>query len=152
MCNLQSWDRSYYQQYPNKITLSGEIDPGIAVDNSYECISYFFNVIHAPNYVKSYPLPDIFNTNFSDHLQNIQLYCKVLSVDFREEKLRIYEPLFINRMIVERVNSFRFLEVHIPEDLYWAQHSTSGHVFKITLIDRSSSEACNVKYMLRHSP
>ncbi len=47
---------------------------------------------------------------------------KVLVVDFRRQS-REYTPITIDKTPVERVNSFKFLGVHITEDLTWSAHT-----------------------------
>lgn len=47
---------------------------------------------------------------------------KVLIVDFRSGRSRIYEPIFINGSVVERISNFKFLGMHISEDLFWDPH------------------------------
>jgi len=48
--------------------------------------------------------------------------CKTKEViDFRRKKTDIL-PLYINRDSVERVVDFRFLEVHLEEDLTWVMN------------------------------
>ncbi|KAI3353619.1 hypothetical protein L3Q82_004816 [Scortum barcoo] len=48
---------------------------------------------------------------------------KELIVDFRRRQREEHAPLSINGTTVERVNSFRFLGVHIREDLTWTHHT-----------------------------
>ncbi|KAI3374968.1 hypothetical protein L3Q82_021496, partial [Scortum barcoo] len=48
---------------------------------------------------------------------------KELIVDFRRRQREEHAPLSINRTTVEKVNSFRFLWVHISEDLTWTHHT-----------------------------
>ncbi|KAI3355190.1 hypothetical protein L3Q82_018046, partial [Scortum barcoo] len=48
---------------------------------------------------------------------------KELIVDFRRRQREEHAPLSINGTMVERVNSFRFLWVHISEDLTWTHHT-----------------------------
>ncbi|KAI3359443.1 hypothetical protein L3Q82_002939 [Scortum barcoo] len=48
---------------------------------------------------------------------------KELIVDFRRRQREEHAPLSINGTTVERVNSFRFLGVHISEDLTWTHHT-----------------------------
>ncbi len=47
---------------------------------------------------------------------------KELVVDFRRQS-REHTPITINKTPVERVNSFKFLGVHITEDLTWSAHT-----------------------------
>ncbi len=47
---------------------------------------------------------------------------KELVVDFRRPS-REHTPIIINKTPVERVNSFKFLGVHITEDLTWSAHT-----------------------------
>ncbi|KAI3365877.1 hypothetical protein L3Q82_000862 [Scortum barcoo] len=48
---------------------------------------------------------------------------KELIVDFRRRQREEHTPISINGTTVERVNSFRFLGVHISEDLTWTHHT-----------------------------
>ncbi|KAI3367104.1 hypothetical protein L3Q82_008169 [Scortum barcoo] len=48
---------------------------------------------------------------------------KELIVDFRRRQREEHAPLSINGTMVERVSSFRFLGVHISEDLTWTHHT-----------------------------
>ncbi len=47
---------------------------------------------------------------------------KELFVDFRKSQQRPYTPLMISGTPVERVSSFKYLGVNIPEDLTWTTH------------------------------
>ncbi len=47
---------------------------------------------------------------------------KELVVDYRRQS-REHTPITINKTPVERVNSFKFLGVHITEDLTWSAHT-----------------------------
>ncbi len=47
---------------------------------------------------------------------------KELVVDFRRQS-REHTPITIDKTPVERVNSFKFLGVHITEDLTWSTHT-----------------------------
>ncbi len=47
---------------------------------------------------------------------------KELVVDFRRQS-REHTPITIDKTPVERVNSFKFLDVHITEDLTWSAHT-----------------------------
>ncbi len=47
---------------------------------------------------------------------------KELVVDFRRQS-REHTPITIDKTPVERVNSFKFLGVHITEDLTWSAHT-----------------------------
>ena len=51
---------------------------------------------------------------------------KEIIVDFRRAHTR-HPPLFINGTAVERVNSTKFLGMHITEDLTWSTNTTSLH-------------------------
>ncbi|KAI4876984.1 hypothetical protein NFI96_002431 [Prochilodus magdalenae] len=48
---------------------------------------------------------------------------KELIVDFRKQE-RVHTPITINGAAVERVSSFKFLCVHITEELTWTEHTT----------------------------
>ncbi|KAI3361599.1 hypothetical protein L3Q82_013739, partial [Scortum barcoo] len=59
-----------------------------------------------------------------DNLLHIKVSkTKELMVDFRRRQREEHAPLSINGTTVERVNSFRFLGVHISEDLTWTHHT-----------------------------
>ncbi len=47
---------------------------------------------------------------------------KELVVDFRRQS-RVYTPITITRTPVEQVNSFKFLCIHVTEDLTWSAHT-----------------------------
>jgi len=47
---------------------------------------------------------------------------KELVVDFRRQS-RVHTPITIDKTPVERVNSFKFLGVHITEDFTWSAHT-----------------------------
>ncbi len=57
-----------------------------------------------------------------DHLSLNIDKTKELVVDFRRES-REHTPITIDKTPVERVNSFKFLGVHITEDLTWSAHT-----------------------------
>ena len=44
-------------------------------------------------------------------------------VDYRRRQEEEHAPLHINRFEVERVSCFRFLGVHISDDLSWSAHT-----------------------------
>ena len=48
-----------------------------------------------------------------------------LKVDFGKKQRRNYAPLDINRSLVERVDSFKYLGANITEGLTWARHTDS---------------------------
>ncbi|KAI5607883.1 gastrula zinc finger protein XlCGF28.1-like [Silurus asotus] len=50
---------------------------------------------------------------------------KELIVDFRKSNSRRHLPVNINETEVERVSSFKFLGVHISEDLSWQQNTSA---------------------------
>ncbi|KAI4880167.1 hypothetical protein NFI96_001818 [Prochilodus magdalenae] len=51
---------------------------------------------------------------------------KELIVDFRKQE-RVHTPITINGAAVERVSSFKFLGVHITEELTWTEHITQRY-------------------------
>lgn len=74
-------------------------------------------------------------TAYLDEVEMLSLWCKdnnldlnvsktkEMMVDFRRAKQRIhYTPLRINGNPVEKVSSYRYLGVHISEDLTWSTH------------------------------
>ncbi len=56
-----------------------------------------------------------------NHL-SLNIKTKELVVDFRRQS-REHTPITIDKTPVERVNSFKFLGVHITEDLTWSAHT-----------------------------
>ena len=50
---------------------------------------------------------------------------KELVVDFRRSRRGHHAPIFIDGVEVERVPSFKFLGVHISEDLAWTKNTSS---------------------------
>ncbi|KAK1785144.1 hypothetical protein P4O66_018556 [Electrophorus voltai] len=50
---------------------------------------------------------------------------KELIVDCSRKQERHYQPVRISGTTVERVNSFRYLGVHISQDLSWSRHTNS---------------------------
>ncbi|KAK1805253.1 hypothetical protein P4O66_019595, partial [Electrophorus voltai] len=50
---------------------------------------------------------------------------KDLIVDCRKKQERHYQPVRISGTTVERVDSFRYLGVHISQDLCWSRHTNS---------------------------
>ncbi|KAK1790113.1 hypothetical protein P4O66_002231 [Electrophorus voltai] len=50
---------------------------------------------------------------------------KQLIVDCSKKQERHYQPVRINGTTVERVDSFRYLGVHISQDLSWSRHTNS---------------------------
>ena len=49
---------------------------------------------------------------------------KEMIVDFRKQQ-RVHPPIYINGTTVEKVESFRFLGVHITDKLKWTTHTDS---------------------------
>jgi hypothetical protein len=52
---------------------------------------------------------------------------KEMIVDFRKQQ-REHPPIHINGTVVEKVESFRFLGVHIADKLKWSTHTNSVHL------------------------
>ncbi|KAK1804731.1 hypothetical protein P4O66_003584 [Electrophorus voltai] len=50
---------------------------------------------------------------------------KELIVDCSKKQVRHYQPVRISGTTVERVDSFRYLGVHISQDLSWSRHTNS---------------------------
>ncbi|KAK1796912.1 hypothetical protein P4O66_000991 [Electrophorus voltai] len=50
---------------------------------------------------------------------------KDLIVDYSKKQERHYQPVRISGTMVERVDSFRYLGVHISQDLSWSRHTKS---------------------------
>ncbi|KAK1788967.1 hypothetical protein P4O66_015873 [Electrophorus voltai] len=50
---------------------------------------------------------------------------KELIVDCSKKQERHYQPVRISETTVERVDSFRYLGVHISQDLSWSRHTSS---------------------------
>ena len=50
---------------------------------------------------------------------------KKMIVDFRKQQ-REHPPIHIDGTAVEKVESFKFLGVHISDKLKWSTHTTSG--------------------------
>ena len=55
---------------------------------------------------------------------NLLSKTKEIIVDFRKEKRSMHNPLHINGTEVERVSSFKFLGIHISENLSWTTHTS----------------------------
>lgn len=76
-------------------------------------------------------------TAHRDEVQHLALWCKnnnlalntqktkEIIVDFRRAKSRAHIPLHISGAEVERVSSFKFLGVHITENISWSLNSSS---------------------------
>ena len=47
---------------------------------------------------------------------------KMLIVDYRKQRAE-HAPIHIDGSVVERVESFKFLGVHITKDLSWSKHT-----------------------------
>ena len=62
---------------------------------------------------------------------------KEMIVDFRKQQ-REHPPIHINRTVVEKVESFKFLGVHITDKLKWSTH-TDSVVKKVQQRDRKST-------------
>ena len=73
-------------------------------------------------------------TAYREEVENLTSWCqdnnlhlnisktKELIVDYRKQQREGHAPIAINGTTVERVSSFRFLGVHITEDLTWTHH------------------------------
>ncbi|KAK1784141.1 hypothetical protein P4O66_021149 [Electrophorus voltai] len=63
------------------------------------------------------------------HLENVSFLnvskTKELIVDCSKKQERHYQPVTISGTTVERVDSFRYLGVHISQDLSWSRHTSS---------------------------
>lgn len=78
---------------------------------------------------------------YRDEVQHLAVWCatnnlelntqktKEIIVDFRRSRSHAHTPIYINGAVVERVSSFKFLGVHISDDLTWS-HNTSTLVKK----------------------
>ncbi|KAI5610553.1 gastrula zinc finger protein XlCGF28.1-like [Silurus asotus] len=65
---------------------------------------------------------------YREEIRNLSLNTtktKELIVDFRKSNSGRHLPVNINGTEVERVSSFKFLEVHISEDLSWQQNTSA---------------------------
>src|SRR4029434_3262600 len=74
---------------------------------------------------------------YREEIQHLAVWCannnlalntkkiKELIVDFRRSKGCTYTPIRINGSEVERVASFKFLGVHISEDLSWTLNTST---------------------------
>ncbi|XP_072105251.1 uncharacterized protein [Mobula birostris] len=75
-------------------------------------------------------------TAYRDDVQHLAAQCadnnlalntqkiKEIIVDFRHARSHTHVPIYINGTVVERVSSFKFLGVHISEDLTWSLNSS----------------------------
>jgi hypothetical protein len=61
---------------------------------------------------------------------------KELIVDFRKQQ-REHPPIHIDRTVVEKVESFKFLGVHITDKLKWSTHTNTQ-----TFTDAQSRASC----------
>ena len=73
-------------------------------------------------------------TAYREEVENLTSWCqdnnlhlnvsktKELIVDYRKQQREGHAPIAINGTTVERVSSYRFLVVHITEDLTWTHH------------------------------
>ena len=60
------------------------------------------------------------NNNFSLNVNKT----KELIVDYRKQRVE-HVPIHIDGSVVERVKSFKFLDVHITKTLSWSTHSNT---------------------------
>lgn len=79
-------------------------------------------------------ISDNIETAYLEEIRNLETWCqennlllnisktKELIVDFTTKQARNYKPLIISGTPVERVDSFRYLGVHITQDLSWSCH------------------------------
>ena len=84
-------------------------------------------------------ITDASETAYRDEVNTLALWCrennlalnagktKELIVDFRRPR-REHTPIYIDGVAVERVSQFKFLGMHIDDDLKWTTHTT--HVVK----------------------
>jgi hypothetical protein len=49
---------------------------------------------------------------------------KELIVDYREQRAE-HAPIYIDGAVVEQVESFKFLGIHITKDLSWSKHTST---------------------------
>ncbi|KAK3538532.1 hypothetical protein QTP86_006696 [Hemibagrus guttatus] len=74
---------------------------------------------------------------YREEIQSLSAWCsmnnltlnatktKELIVDFQKSNSSRHSPIYINGSEVERVSSFKFLGVHISEDLSWHQNTST---------------------------
>ncbi|KAK3546959.1 hypothetical protein QTP86_005536 [Hemibagrus guttatus] len=74
---------------------------------------------------------------YREEIQSLSAWCsmnnltldatktKELIVDFQKSSSNRHSPIYINGSEVERVSSFKFLGVHISEDLSWHQNTST---------------------------
>ncbi|KAK3524892.1 hypothetical protein QTP86_011310 [Hemibagrus guttatus] len=74
---------------------------------------------------------------YTEEIQSLSVWCsmniltlnatktKELIVDFHKSSSSRHSPIYINGSEVERVSSFKFLGVHISEDLSWHQNTST---------------------------
>ncbi|KAK1784028.1 hypothetical protein P4O66_004470 [Electrophorus voltai] len=84
---------------------------GLISDNNER--AYLEEIIHLENWCQENNL-----------LLNVSK-TKELIVDCSKKQERQYQPVMINGTTVERVDSFRYLGVHILQDLSWSRHTNS---------------------------
>ncbi|KAK3527740.1 hypothetical protein QTP86_002573 [Hemibagrus guttatus] len=78
---------------------------------------------------------------YREEIQSLSAWCsmnnlslnatktKELIVDFRKSNSSRHSPIYINESEVERVSSFKFLGIHISEDLSWHQNTSTLNIF-----------------------
>ncbi|KAK1784464.1 hypothetical protein P4O66_000873 [Electrophorus voltai] len=84
---------------------------GLISDNDER--AYLEEIKHLENWCQEYKLL----LNFSK--------TKELIVDCSKKQVRHYQPVRISGTTVERVDSFRYLGIHISQDLSWSRHTNS---------------------------
>ena len=75
-------------------------------------------------------------TAYRDEVQHLASWCadnnlafntkktKEIIMDFRRDRSHAHTPICINGVAVERVSSFKFLGIHISDDLTWSLNSS----------------------------
>ncbi|KAK1801512.1 hypothetical protein P4O66_004574 [Electrophorus voltai] len=103
--------RSNYECFSASLGTTSRIVVGLISDNDER--AYLEEIKHLENWCQENNL-----------LLNVSK-TKELIVDCSKKQERHYQPVRISGTTVERVDSFRYLGVHISQDLSWSHHTSS---------------------------
>ncbi|KAK3528353.1 hypothetical protein QTP86_034145 [Hemibagrus guttatus] len=91
---------------------------------------------------------------YREEIQSLSAWCsmnnlalnatktKELIVDFQKSNSSRHSPIYINGCEVERVSSFKFLGIHISEDLSWHQNTSTLDAASLLSAEDGPDETC----------
>ncbi len=131
LCSWSEWATTHHLPWPSTLVHRR------AASSAHSCTPCTHTTVHlhtAPMSSSNLLITDNDETAYREEVSTLTKWCqenhlslnidktKELVVDYRRQS-REHTPITIDKTPVERVNSFKFLGVHITEDLRWSAHT-----------------------------